>query len=165
MKYKKRREIEKNRQEILFLLPSFINNLLLLLNSGMVLREAMNVVAINYEKANYDKNQILAYDYINLYYEAKNNGNSIVNLFYAYASQSQIKELSRLGRILLDGEKRGIDLTAKLYEESKNIWEQKKQLALEQIRLKESKMSFPLGLLLISLIIISAAPAMMQMYI
>ena len=100
-----------------------------------------------------------------MYYDAKNNGDSIINAFYIYASQSQIKELSRLGRILLDGEKRGIDLTSKLSEESKNIWEQKKQLALEKIRLTESKMSFPLGLLLISLILISAAPAMMQMYI
>lgn len=165
MKYKKRKEIEVSRQDILFSLPSFINNLLLLLNSGMVLREAMNTIAINYEKTDYSKNQILAKDYINLYYDAKNNGNSIINAFYIYASQSQIKELSRLGRILLDGEKRGIDLTSKLSEESKNIWEQKKQLALEKIRLTESKMSFPLGLLLISLILISAAPAMMQMYI
>ncbi len=36
---------------------------------------------------------------------------------------------------------------------------------MERIKLSESKMSFPLGLLLTALILITAAPAMLQMYI
>jgi len=34
---------------------------------------------------------------------------------------------------------------------------------MEKIRVAETKMSFPLGLLLIALLLITAAPAMMQM--
>ena len=42
---------------------------------------------------------------------------------------------------------------------------QRKRAAMERIKLSESKMSFPLGLLLTALILITAAPAMLQMYI
>ena len=53
----------------------------------------------------------------------------------------------------------------KLADEGENLWAERKRIAMEKIRLSESKMSFPLGLLLIALILITAAPAMLQMYI
>ena len=50
MKYKERKKEEKKRQEMILSLPSFINQILLLLNSGMVLQEAMIYIAVNYKK-------------------------------------------------------------------------------------------------------------------
>ena len=146
-------------------LPSYINELLLLLNSGMVLNEAMVFIALNYKKLESKKINLFVKDYCKLYDEACKSGISMVLAFDQYGQKKQIKELSRISKIIADGEKKGIDLWQKLAEENKILWDERKRMALEHIRLSESKMSFPLGLLLMALIIITAAPAMMQMNI
>jgi len=43
------------------------------------------------------------------------------------------------------------------------LWEQRKKLAEERGRAAETKMAFPLAILLLVLILITAAPAMLQM--
>lgn len=146
-------------------LPTFINHLLLLMNSGMVLQEAMNTIAIKYISNGISNTNSFAHEYTKLCLESKDMGKSIVSTFNDYCKRTNVKELSMIGSILYDGDKRGSDLCQKLTDESRLLLEQRKQLILEKIRLSESKMSFPLGLLLISLIIVSAAPAMMQMNI
>ena len=80
-------------------------------------------------------------------------------------SAEPVKELSRLAGILEDSRERGTDLWDKLASEGETIWAERRRRASEKIRLAESKMSFPLGLMMTALIIITAAPAMLQMYI
>ena len=72
------------------------------------------------------------------------------------------KELTRAAGILMENRDRGTDLWEKLAEQSEALWTERKRAATEKIRLAESKMSFPLGIMLMALIIITAAPAMMQ---
>ena len=62
----------------------------------------------------------------------------------------------------MENQNRGTDLWDKLAEQSEMLWEERKRAAMRKIRLSESKMSFPLGILLIALIVITAAPAMLQ---
>ena len=165
LKFKKRKKLELKRKELVLALPSFINQLILFLNSGMVLSEAMASISSNYERTGRNKVNVFAKEYCEVFIEAVNTGRNMVVVFNEYCKKSHVKELSRIGGILIDGDKRGIDLLEKLREESRVLWEQRKQIVLENIRLADSKMSFPLALLLIALIIVSAAPAMMQMYI
>ena len=86
-------------------------------------------------------------------------------MFYIFSKETRIKELSRLAGILVDSRERGTDLWDKLAAEGEEMWSRRKQQLLEEIKITESKMSFPLGMLLVALIIITAAPAMLQMYI
>lgn len=168
MNSKDRKTIESHKQEILLSLPSFINQLLLLLNSGMVLQEALIEIAVNYEKQIREekiKLDVFKPEYVDIYEESRRTGKSILYVFNNYCEDSQIKELNRVSKILIDSGRRGTDLCHKLSEEGDKLWEERKRIMLEKIRLSESKMSFPLGLLLIALMIIAAAPAMMQMYI
>lgn len=146
-------------------LPPFINQIILLLNSGMVLQEAMLTIGTNYEKLSFDKLNIFQREYLNVCLQARQSSKSILHAFDIYCKDSHMKELVRLSQILIDGDNRGIDLCYKLTEESKKLWEERKRATLEKIRLSDSQMSFPLALLLVALIIIAAAPAMMQMYI
>ena len=120
-------------------LPSFINQILLLLNSGMVLQEAMIYIAVNYKKLDRERQDTFILEYIRVYDDSMKTGESIIKGFY------------RLGRDSRD--------------EGEQLWRERKRTALEKIRLSESKMSFPLALLLIALILVTAAPAMLQMYI
>lgn len=90
------------------------------------------------------------------------NGENVINGFYNFARCSNVRELARVASILLENQNRGTDLWEKLAEQSELLWEERKRTAMSRIRLAESKMSFPLGILLMALIIITAAPAMLQ---
>ena len=125
---KEKKNLEMRREDIIMSVPTFINQLLLLLSSGMVLQEALKI-------------------------------------FCNFGKESQVKELSRLARILQDSRERGTQLWDKLAKEGENLWAERRRRATEKIRLVDSKMSFPLGLMMLALIIITAAPAMLQMYI
>ncbi|MFR2966265.1 MAG: hypothetical protein ACLTK0_07695 [Anaerovoracaceae bacterium] len=64
MKYKEKKREEKRRQEMISSLPSFINQILLLLNSGMVLQEAMIYIAVNYKKLDRERQDTFILEYI-----------------------------------------------------------------------------------------------------
>lgn len=166
MKSKDRKHEEKRKEEILSALPAFINQLLLLMNSGMVLQEAMIKIAVNYKKIGERKeNNIFISEYIKIYDNSEKTGESIIKVFCRFGNDSRVKELSRIAGILKDGGQRGTDLWNSLADAGEGLWEERKRSVTEKIKLSESKMSFPLGILLLALITITAAPAMLQMYI
>ena len=100
-----------------------------------------------------------------LYLNCEKNGQDLLQAFCDFSRDTRVRELTRLARILMDGRRRGSDLWDKLAEEGESLWAERRRRAGEKIRLAESKMSFPLALMMIALIIITAAPAMLQMYI
>lgn len=165
MKYKTRKNMESKREELLFHLPLFVNQLLLLLNSGMVLQEAMMKIFQEYENMDNEKENLFTVSYVSCLKKAINTNMSIVKAFDIFAVESHVKEIARISKILIDGDKRGIDFSETLKNEMDCLWQQRKRIALEKIRTMETKMSFPLALLLMALIIMMAAPAMMQMQI
>lgn len=165
MKYKEKKIEEQRRQEILRALPSFINQLLLLMSSGMVLQEAMMRIALNYNTMAEERKNAFTVAVGRIYSDWEKTGESMIVGFCRLGRESHVKEFSRVARILADGDKKGVDLWDKLADEGEELWSARKQAAMEKIRLAESKMSFPLGLLLVALILITAAPAMLQMYI
>lgn len=162
MKSKIKKTMERNKKEIVMTLPGFINQLLLLMHSGVILTDAFCKIAEGYgqldpKRQNYFTNQVY-----NLYVASRHNGENVIVAFCKFARSSNVKELARVAAIMTENLNRGSDLWEKLAEESEGLWEERKRAALTQIRLSESKMSFPLGILLIALIMITAAPAMLQ---
>ena len=110
---------------MLFYLPYFINQLLLLLSSGMVLQEAMKTIALNYKNIEYEKENAFVKAYIGVYEDSQGTGKNIIRVFNEFSKNSQIKELSRIGGILIDSDKRGINVWQKLTEEREYLWQQK----------------------------------------
>ncbi len=162
MKADIKKKREKNRWDILLTLPEFINQLLLLVNSGVPLGIALNRIGDVYERLPEKEQNYFVQEVIKVVKKAKNMGESPVKGFYEFGKSSDVKELSRIGSILIENQNRGTDLRVFLEEQSMALWKDRKQLVLEKIRLGESKMSFPLGILLLTLIIVTSAPAMMQ---
>ena len=76
---------------------------------------------------------------------------------------THVKELNRVTGLLEENQTKGSVLWEKLQEQSEALWTARKQITLARIRMAESKMSFPLGIFLIALIMMTAAPAMLQM--
>lgn len=154
--------MERNREDIIMTMPGFINRLLLLMNSGITAQEAFVRIGESYagfpeERQNYFTREIAA-----LTEASSRNGESVITGFYRFSRFSGVKELTRAATILMENRDKGTDLWEKLAEQGEALWANRKSAALEKIRLAESKMSFPLGIMLMALILITTAPAMMQ---
>ena len=53
---KEKKNLEMRREDIIMSVPTFINQLLLLLSSGMVLQEALKMIAVKYGEEDKRKN-------------------------------------------------------------------------------------------------------------
>lgn len=157
-----RTEISQRRISYLKELPGFVNLLLLLLESGMILQEAFHrVVDAIDEKRRKDS---VFYDELSvLCRQSRVTGENVIVLFHQFSRSCGVKEVLRISSLMEEHIGKGVDLREALSNECEWLWQEKKRGVLENIRLRESKMSFPLALLLISLLLISVGPAFLQM--
>lgn len=144
-------------------LPGFLNQLLLLLNSGIVLEEAMQKIGEGYRHLPKTQANDFTDEFCRICTFAETGGEHVVAGFYRLGHRSGNKALSRISSMLMENLDKGTDLWDKLAEEGEALWQERKRLALEKMRTAESKMSFPLGLMLLSLLLLTAGPAMMSL--
>ncbi len=163
MKSKEKKTLEKQREEILIMVPSFINQVLLLMNSGMILPDALTRIAEQYESMEEKRQNCFTREICLINKMSQNSGENIVILFYQFSRRANVKELNRVANIMVENMNRGTALWNKLAEEGEMLWQERKRIAMEKMRISESKMSFPLGLLLVSLLLLTAGPAFLQM--
>lgn len=159
--YRISREEKRARESIVRELPEFINKLVLLLNAGVILNTAFLKIAedINKQKLN----DSYFYRRIEGIAQMVNETNaSFHNELYLFAKHSGVKELMRITNIMMDNISKGDDLADKLRRESHLLWFARKQQAEEKGRLAETKMTMPLMLLLMVLIMVATAPALME---
>ncbi len=163
MKSKQKKLREAQRTEILYTLPGFLNQLLLLVGSGMVLTDALRRIADGYMALPPKEQNYFTEFFTQLWQESARTGESLLTAFRRFSRFSHVKELNRVTGILEENQTKGSALWEKLQEQSEALWTARKQITLARIRMAESKMSFPLGIFLIALIMMTAAPAMLQM--
>lgn len=163
MKSKQKKLQEAQRTEILYTLPGFLNQLLLLVGSGMVLTDALRRIADGYMALPPKEQNYFTESFTQLWQESARTGESLLAAFRRFSRFSHVKELNRVTGILEENQTKGSALWEKLQEQSEALWTARKQITLARIRMAESKMSFPLGIFLIALIMMTAAPAMLQM--
>ena len=142
-------------------LPGFHSQLLLLLNSGLIFNDAFFRIAEGYEKR--VSPGYLGTVILDIKKYSAETGISLIALMEQYGKKLGVREFSRMTGIIADNQYKGIDLTEKLESESDLLWNQRKKLAEERGRAAETKLAFPLAMLLMVLIVITAAPAVLQM--
>lgn len=155
-KDRNKKKVESFEQEIVKEIPSFSNKLILLLGSGLVYEESLKRIAFS---GSGPLNRVLL-DSID---KAERTNKDATILLGDYASEKRITDLKRLVSVILDNRRRGTDLIGKLSLEGDLLWEKRKKHAEEMGRASESKMAIPLGIMLVSLLVITAGPAIMQM--
>ena len=160
---RKKNEMETQRRDYILQLPVFLSQLLLLLGSGMILQTAFHRIAEGYAAMPEPAQRPFMREICRLHEISLETGENVVMLFYRFSRESGVKELTRAAGIMMENLDKGTDLWEKLEVEGNHLWQERKRLALEKIRIGESKMSFPLGLLLMALLLVTAGPAMMQM--
>ncbi len=151
------------RKEIMKGLPRFCNQLFLMMNAGMILSDAVERICESYSGYGEENMSVFERELTELISENDGHRISTATLINEYATRHNVKELVRIATILTENERRGSDVIESLSRESKYLWDDRKIVARESGRMIDMKMSWPLGMLLILLIVITMAPALLNM--
>lgn len=150
------------RKEIMRSLPRFCNQLFLMMNAGMILSDAFERICLSYSSYGEDNMNTFERDLTDICSQNADHRVSTASLISEYASRHNVKELVRIAAILTENEKRGSDVVENLSRESRFLWDERKIIARESGKMIDTRMSWPLALLLMILIVITMAPALMN---
>ena len=157
------KEEQEAKESVIRELPEFINRIILLLNAGVVLNTAFITIMENREKMNAEEKSYFYSQMRNIYTKLKRANGSFNNELKDFAKRSSVRELMRFSNIVSDNINKGADLVGKLKRESEALWFARKKQSEERGRTAETKLTFPLVLLLLVLVMVTIAPAMLEM--
>ncbi len=139
-------------------LPNFINKIVLYMSAGLVLSTALKKVI---EEKSKEKSYF--YQQLNKIQEKANLTNSsIVPEIRNFALRCENRQMLRTIGVIEDNLNKGTELVSVLKEESKLLWFYRKKNAEEKGKIIETKLNMPIALQLLVLIIITVAPAMLD---
>ncbi len=155
--FTKMKEMLKKRQsECVIELPEIVSTMALLMNSGMVLKEAWEKIAYSKEGTIYTLMQDACVD--------MQNGMSEIDAIHKFGIMSDTPEIKKFTGALIQGiEKGSRDLSDFLTKQSSEMWALKKQIMLQKGEAAASKLLAPIALIFIGImiIVISAAVGML----
>ena len=159
--YRIKKKIEKRKLEIKIAFPEFVNSFIILLNAGLTVRRAVErIVKDSPQKRN------AFYTELTALLRAIEAGKSEQQAFEDLAERCRLPLISRFVSVLLQNIKRGnSDLTTYLEGLSRECWEERKNTVKRLGEEASTKLLLPMMLMLLAVLIITAAPAAMAMNI
>ncbi len=157
-----RKEEETAAKVISLELPGFINKLVLMLNGGLILFDALERVIGKYQEKENETSYF--YDQLSAILENSRQSNTAVEEQMAeFSRNTGVREFIRVTGIMTDNVHKGTSLVEKLEAESEVLWFDRKKKAEEMGKLAETRLTIPLMILLLVLITVTIAPAMLEM--
>lgn len=153
---KMKEAVEKRRDECVMEFPNMVSKLSLLINSGMILREAWYLVANGKDGPLYDlmKKACVYMD----------NGESDAAAIHKFGVLSDSVEIKKFTSAMVQGiEKGNSGLADFLIAQASELWAHKRQVALQQGEIAAGKLVIPLGLTFGGIIMIIVSAAMQSM--
>lgn len=139
--------LSKRTEESEAQLPEVVSTMAVLVNSGMVLREAWNMVAENGEG--------VFYDLMKKATENMRNGYSDADAIFLFGKASNSTEIKKFTSALLQSmEKGGAELSVFLARQSSELWVTKRQHMLQNGEKAATKLLLPIVLIFVGIIII-----------
>lgn len=139
--------LSKRTEECELQLPEVVSTMAVLVNSGMVLRDAWNMIANNGTGAFYE-----------LMRRASNNmhnGHSDIDAIFIFGRESNSPEVKKFTSALIQSmEKSGAELSSFLARQSSELWNAKRQRMLQNGEKAATKLLLPIVLIFIGVIII-----------
>ncbi len=154
---------KENRESVIRQLPEFVNRLVLLLNAGLVITGAFERTIEEGLSFKSNENDYFYGKLREIYISSKTANGSLNVEFRRVAKESGIRELMRVSNIINDNINKGVELTGKLQAESELLWMNRKKSCEEKGRLAETKLTLPLMIFLMVLIMITVAPALLEL--
>lgn len=151
------------RESVLQELPEFVNKLVLLLNAGLVLNSAFHKIATEYSKNNIGTQSYFYGQLLKINQKCIATNGSVAMEVRNFAMRTGVVEFMRLANIISDSISKGADLMSQLKMEGDCLWAVRRKRMEEKGKLAETKLTLPLVILLMVLVMITIAPAMMEM--
>ena len=149
--------VEKKRDEILSDYPEVLSKLTLLVNAGMVIRDAWTKVAYTSDRMIYKEMQATS--------EEMNNGVSEIDALYHFAQRCSIKEIKKFSSILTQNiQKGGSELAVTLRYMNEESWEEKKHIAKRKGEAANSKLLIPLLVMFVGILLMIIVPIFANMF-
>lgn len=148
-------KLTARRQEILQDLPQVLSKLTLLVNSGMVLRDAWKRVSITGERVLYQEMQNT-----NLEME---NGVAEIDAYRNFAERCNVKEIRKFTSLIIQNLNKGNEELAYFMKDlSDEMWEVKKSQVKQKGEKANTQLLLPMMLILIGILIMVMVPVMQQ---
>lgn len=148
-------KLTARRQEILLDLPQVLSKLTLLVNSGMVLRDAWKRVSITGERVLYQEMQNT-----NLEME---NGVAEIDAYRNFAERYNVKEIRKFTSLIIQNLNKGNEELAYFMKDlSDEMWEVKKSQVKQKGEKANTQLLLPMMLILIGILIMVMVPVMQQ---
>lgn len=145
------KKILKRSDELLHDFSEVVSKLALLTNAGMILHEAWQEVAYGSEGIIYDEMQKSV--------EEMNNGVAEIDAYYNFGSRCIIPEIKKFTSTIIQGVTKGnSELTLMLQEQSKEVWQLKKQLVRREGEKAASKLLIPICIMFVGILIMILIP-------
>ena len=149
--------VNKRRDEILSDYPEMLSKLTLLVNAGLVLREAWLKVAHTSERPLYVEMQQASEDI--------RNGMSDVDAIFNFAQRCTVKEIRKFASVLTQNLKKGSsELTASLRYMATESWEEKRHAVKRKGELAGQKLLIPIMIMFVGVLLIIIVPIMTNMF-
>lgn len=144
-------KIKKRSDEMLSDFSDVVSKLALLVNSGMILNEAWGRVAMSEEKTLYLEMQRSV--------EEMKNGRSMEDALFVFGQRCMLPEIKKFSTTLIQGISQGnSELAPMLTQQSKEVWELKKQLVRRAGELANNKLLIPMCVTFIGILIMIMVP-------
>lgn len=149
--------VERRRDEILSDYPEVLSKLTLLVNAGMVVREAWTKVAYTSDKALYKTMQETS--------EEMRNGVSDLDAIYNFSQKCAVKEIRKFASVLSQNiQKGGSELALNLKYMNEESWEEKKHRAKRKGEAASSKLMIPIMIMFVGILIMVIVPIFTNMF-
>lgn len=144
-------KIQKRSDELLSDFSDVVSKLALLVNSGMILREAWERVAYSNEGQIYAEMRTSIMD--------MQNGKAEIDALFEFGQRCMLPEIKKFSSTLIQGMTKGnSELAPMMTQQSKEVWAMKKQRVHRQGELANSKLLLPICLTFVGILIMVIVP-------
>lgn len=146
-----KKQISDRAEQLLSDFSDVVSKLALLVNSGMILREA-------WERTAYSKEGVL-YSEMRRSVIAMQNGQAEIDALFSFGQRCMLPEIKKFSSTLIQGVTKGnSDLAMMLTDQSKEVWALKKQYVHRQGELANNKLLLPMCLTFVGILIMVIVP-------
>lgn len=146
-------QIKKRNEKFMDEFPNAVSTIALLVNSGMILREAWREVSMSNDSELYMEMRKVN--------EEMDNGVSEIDALFHFANRCVVPDIKKFTSFIVQGlEKGSKDLANALKNQTDELWELKKQTILKRGELASSKLMIPLMVMFVGVLIMIMGPIM-----
>ncbi|MBQ9247256.1 MAG: type II secretion system F family protein, partial [Ruminococcus sp.] len=145
------KKILKRSNEMIHDFSEVVSKLALMTNAGMILKEAWEIIAFEGEGVIYEEMQRAV--------EEMQNGVSDIDAIYNFGTRCIIPEIKKFTSTILQGMTKGNrELSTMLQEQSKEVWQMKKQMVRREGEKAASKLLIPICIMFLGVLIMILVP-------